>query len=218
MILWHCRQFYEKVLVETKVLVNIKQKTTEFCNFTFNLFFRTDDMSIILNKATHTHDSMQSSAWLITNTMTKLCKSQRQVFVRASSTLENFKGSRTVHWFYSKIPVFTLGRKHIFLIMSPVTASFPKRFWHDCRSVDFKIAILNNLFSDIILQSNVHIPSVWMPENLTWIFRIKMEQIKLNSKFSMVSFLCFGKHRKVIFQIIWFFKTNSINSSKHRSI
>ena len=77
----HCRKFNEKVLVESKVLVNIKQKLAELCYFAFNLFFCTDDMCIILNETTHAHDTVECTAWFVSYTVTEFSDAHWKVFV-----------------------------------------------------------------------------------------------------------------------------------------
>ena len=102
--------------------------------------------------------------------------------------------------------------------MSPVTAFFPKRARHDCRSINFLISIPANLYAHVILDYSVNSPSVRVPVNLTRIFRIKMKQIHFYAELTMITLFCFCKHCKVIFKFIRLFKTKCINACKHRTI
>ena len=61
--------------------VKFQQKLAELCNFAFNLFFRTDDVCIILNKTAHAHDTVECSAWFISYAVTEFSDAHWKVFV-----------------------------------------------------------------------------------------------------------------------------------------
>ena len=57
------------------------QEVNEAGDLLLNLTLSTEDMSLIMSKATHTHQTMQRTGELITVTGAKLRQTQRQITV-----------------------------------------------------------------------------------------------------------------------------------------
>ena len=67
--------------LQTQKMITIFEQFTELCYFGTQLFFGTENVGIILNKTTDSHYTMKSSAWLITNIVAKLSKTEWQIFI-----------------------------------------------------------------------------------------------------------------------------------------
>ena len=216
-VVGHRRKFNDQ-LVKAKVVVNVLEQFAELGDLRSNLRLFAKNVRVVLDKAANAHDSVQSSAWLVANVVTKLGKAQRQILVTALAALENLKRARAVHRLDGEQALFAFCDEHIFLVVAPVSAALPKAARHDRGRVDLLVAVAANHLAHVVLHDGVDCPSVGMPENLAWVFGVKVEQVHLNAKAAVVALFGLFQHLEVVLKVVGLFKSDGVNASKHWAV
>ena len=109
-----------------------------------------------------------------------------------------------VHW--TKDKFFTVSHihswEHIFLVMIPVTRSLVKFYRSKWWSVNVLVARSQLLVDDVAFQFTTDSRTIWQPEwkTLTNFLR-NHEEVKLFTKFTVVTFFSFFTHLKVVLQV-----------------
>ena len=107
------REFNLKLL-KAKGVEHADRKVNAAVDFAFNLIWSTEDMRIVLGKATNAHQSVHDSGTLITINGAEFAEADGQVAVGAELILVNQDVERAVHGFEAILGVIKLhGVKHV---------------------------------------------------------------------------------------------------------
>ena len=109
-----------------------------------------------------------------------------------------------IHW--TKNEFFTVSHihswEHIFLVMIPVTRSLVKFYRSKWWSVDVLVARSQLLVDDVAFQLTTDSSPIWQPEWQTLSnFLRNHKEIQFFTKFTVVTFLSFFTHLKVVLQV-----------------
>ena len=147
-----CRKFNEYgFIVKAEIPIERLEQVTELAHFGGNLFFRTENMRIVLHKTAHPHNTVQRTGRFIPRTGAELRNTQRQIAVALYSLFKDFNMPGTVHRFKRKHPFFAFGDKHIFLVFFPVPRPKPETLRHNKGGIHLNIAVLFNLLAYMLL-------------------------------------------------------------------
>ena len=102
--------------------------------------------------------------------------------------------------------------------MSPVAAALPQGARHDGRRIDFHVAVGSDFLAHVILQRHVHRPAVRVPENLTGIFGVKVEQVKLHAQLAVVALVRLFQHLEVVLQFVRLMEADGIDAAEHGAV
>ena len=115
------------VILETEQAVNLVDQTDNAFDFGGYLLGRHINVRVVLSETTNSHKSVELPRTLVTMNESEFAYSHREILITSRFEFINKHSARAVHRFDSVIFVVHLGGVHVFLIMIPVTGSFPKR-------------------------------------------------------------------------------------------
>ena len=118
------RQLY--MILETKQAVYTVNQLCNTLDFLFDLLRSHEDMSIILSKAAHTHQTMKLAGFLMTVNQTQLAQTKGQITVGTGLRCIYKNTARAVHGFYRIILLINNRGVHIIFIVIPVTGGLPQ--------------------------------------------------------------------------------------------
>ncbi len=98
--------------VKAEVFVDVQSQLDEIRSFLTDLAVRAEDVCIILSEATHTHNAVQRTGWLITVAATKLSQTQWQFTVRFQPLVEHLDMTWAVHRLYRVAALLGLSSEH----------------------------------------------------------------------------------------------------------
>ena len=102
---WTGRQFHRDFF-KAEDAIHVVYHLDTAVNFVADLFFSTENMRIILSEATHAHQTMQGTRWLIAMAATKFTHTQRQITIRFQTLIKDLNVPWAVHWFDAVLAVF----------------------------------------------------------------------------------------------------------------
>ena len=105
--------------------------------------------------------------------------------------------SRTIHRFDGIYTIFRFRGEHVFLVVVPVTGLFPKRAIQNLRPLHFLIAIVLIHLAHVLFHLLPDRPALGVPENQTWSFILKMEQVQRTSQATMIPLFSFFQHMQI---------------------
>ena len=153
-------------------------------------------MSIILTEVSATLDTFQSTACFITEIMSDLTDTDRQILIRMSPVCIDHHMMRAVHRTkYEGFAFHFHRREHVLFVMIPVTGSLVQINSTDTRSHNMLITQLSFLFFNIIFK--------FLPDHITLRQEhgksttnqiIYHEQVHILTNLTVISFFCFFKH------------------------
>ena len=181
----------------------------------FDLRRRQEQMCIILREIADTEQAVKLTGFLMTMHETELTKAQRQITIAVLMRLINQHAARAVHRLDRIIFIVNLREVHVLRIMSPMTGLFPKFAVHDHRGHDFLIAITTMHFTPVIDEFIADDHAIRMEERESRTFLMQAEKIELFAQFTMIAFLGFLQHLKVLVQVSLFLKSRTIDTLKH---
>ena len=115
------------MILETEQAVNLVDQTDNAFDFGGYLLGRHINVRVVLSETTNSHKSVELPRTLVTMNESEFAYSHREILITSRFEFINKHSARAVHRFDSVIFVVHLGGVHVFLIMIPVTGSFPKR-------------------------------------------------------------------------------------------
>jgi hypothetical protein len=122
-VLWPCGKIELKF--KAKNLVDVLHKVKSIIDLLFDLIRSAEYMSIILTEPPYSSQSGESSCQLISMQNSKVCKSNREIFVTSWLRLVEQIVPRTVHRLNSIPTAFILEHKHVLCILVIMPTHFP---------------------------------------------------------------------------------------------
>ena len=146
---------------------------------------------------------------------TELAETQRQVAVAVYMCLVDKHTARAVHRLYRVILTVNLSEVHIFLVMIPMSGSFPQLAVHNHRSLDFLIAVTAVNLTPVVykLVSDNH--SVRVEEREAGTLFVQAEKIQLLAKLSVVAFCSFLQHVQIFRQVFFLLEGRTVDTLQH---
>lgn len=200
---------------QTESCIDLIEKTDRFLDDVFNLVRHHEDVGIILGKAADTEQTMKGTGQFMTVNKTQFTDTQRQVTVGMGLTVIDQHATGAVHRFDGIIFAVNLREVHIFLIVIPVTARFPKLAVHDHRRGNFIIVILAMNFTPVIDEFVAKDHAVWQEERKARAVVAQHEETKLFAQFPVVTLFCFFQHMEIGFQVFLAGKSRAIDALEH---
>ena len=108
--------------------------------------------------------------------------------------------------------------EHVFLILLPVTGSFPQFAVNDLRCVHLDIAASALGAAHVILKCGVDGPAVRVPEHLTGGLFLHVEQVHFAAQFTVVAFGGLFQHQKVGFEVVAVLEGDAVDTLKHLAV
>ena len=144
---------FHRVFFKAEGFENVHGKLKALFNLVFHLFRRAEDMRIVLRKATHTQQPVQSAGAFVAVDGAQLGIAQGQIAVAAQVGLVNFHMERAVHRFdLVFIAVHFHGVEHTVGVKPGVAADFKQVQARNMRAVHHIVAALNIFLFNPILQ------------------------------------------------------------------
>ena len=174
-------------------------------------------MGIILAEMSASFDTFQCTAGFISEIMSDLTDSDRQISVGMSLIRINHHMMRAVHRSeYESFIIYFHGREHVLFVMIPVTGCLIKVHSTDTRCHNMLITQLALLLLDVVLKFLPDSITLWKEHRKTTANKIVYhEQFHVLADLTMVSFLCFLKELYMRFQFFSCRETYAVDSLKH---
>ena len=120
-----------------------------------------------------------------------------------------------IHGLEGKEPLFAFGDEHILLVLCPVAGALPQGTGHDKGRVHLHIAVLADFFPHVVPDDGVDHPAVGMPENLSRIVLVDVEEIHLTAQLAVVTALSLRQHIQVCLQVGGLFPGSAVDAGQH---
>ena len=203
------------VIRETEHAVHLVDQVVHAFDLVANLLRGHEDVRVVLREAAHAHQAVQRAGELVPVHQSQLAAAQRQIAIRPHAALVDQHAAGAVHGLDGEIGVVDHRGVHVFAVMIPVAAAFPKlAVEHDGR-FDFLIAMLAMDFAPVILQLITQNHSLGEEEWEAGALVEDVEQIKLTTQLAMVALLCFLHAGQVRVQRVLAGEGGGVDALKH---
>ena len=98
----------------------------EVCHFGSDLFFGTEDMSVILNEAAHTHQAVHRTGRFVTVALAEFSKTHGEVAPAAETRVENLNVAGAVHGLHCHFHVASQRLEHVLVVLVGVAGLDPQ--------------------------------------------------------------------------------------------
>ena len=186
------------VILKAERVVDLVNKFNNAFDLVLYLFARHKDMRVILRKASHAHKSVKRAGKLVAVNKSEFSNSERQVFIRMHLCFINKYAAGAVHRLDSVILIVYHCGIHIFLVMIPVTASFPQSAVEYHRGLNLIIARFAMYLTPVVDQCVFKHHAFRQEERESRSFFHYREQLKLLAYFSVIALFRFLKHFKML--------------------
>ncbi len=115
-----------KHFVATLGLHAFLHEGAEVGHFGSDLFFGTEDMSVILDEAADTHQTVHGAGRFVTVALAEFSKAHREITPAAETGVEDLNVAGAVHGLHSHFNVASHGLEHVFVVLVSVTGLDPQ--------------------------------------------------------------------------------------------
>ena len=203
------------MITESKLLIDLINQPYNPLDFIRNLLLSHEDMRIILRKAAHAHQSVQSAGLLMTVYQSQLPDPKRKIPVGMRLGLVHQHPARTVHRLNREVFVIDSGRIHIFPIMIPMSGGLPKLPVQQHRGLNLHISFPLMQLSPVIDQEVLKNHSLGKEERESRPLIHQGEQSELFSKLPVIPLLRLLKQLQIFLQFFLLRERGSVDSGKH---
>ena len=141
-----------------------------------------------------------------------------QIAVALEALFEYFDMAGAVHRLEHEEPFFAFGDEHVLAVFRPVARALPQTLRHQERGLYFDITVFLDFSANVILDDTVDSPTIGVPENLTRIFVVDMEEVEFTADLAVVALFRFDEHIEISLEVVRFFPGGSIDAGKHRAL
>ena len=188
-------------LFKAEIAVDLEQQFNKCLGLGQHLVLGAENMRIVLGKATHPHQAVQSAGRFIAVTRTKLGHAQRQVTIAVQALVEDLNVAGAVHWLDRVGAVFRLGQEHAIAKLVGMTGFFPQRQVKHLGRVDLGVAACAQLAPHVVLDQGVDSPTTVVPKHHARRFFLEVKQRKLLAQAAMITLLGFLQALEVFLEV-----------------
>ncbi len=194
-----------------------------------DLFFRAEDMRVVLRHLAHAHEAVQRAMRFVAVAAAELRHAHRQVAIGRDALIEDLHMRRAVHRLdrhqvrlarqhrrvILRVRNFVRHHEHVLAVLAPMAGLLPELRRHELRRLHFLVAGRIEPPPDIGFELVVDDETLRVPEHRALRLRLEVEQVHLLPDLAVVALLGLLHHREIGLEVVVVRPARPVDALEH---